>query len=72
MRLRGGRLRLQLTVKLRDAANALLLWFRGATGAQQYESYLRHAEKQAGPPLSEKEFYLDDVRRKYSRPNRCC
>ena len=67
-----GRLRLQLVARLCDAAGALRQWFRGATGAQKYESYLRHAEKQGDRPLTEEEFYLDDMRRKYSRPNRCC
>ena len=57
---------------LRRASGALRQWLRGATGARKYESYLRHAAKCGDQPLTEQEFYLDDVRRKYSKPNRCC
>jgi len=57
---------------LRDVANAVRSWLRGATGSTKYESYLRHAAKCGHQPLSEQEFYLEDVKRKYSRPNRCC
>lgn len=57
---------------LRRAAGALRQWLRGATGAQKYESYLLHAAKCGDTPLTEQEFYLDDMQRKYSKPNRCC
>jgi uncharacterized short protein YbdD (DUF466 family) len=57
---------------LRGAACALRQWLRGATDGQKYESYLRHAAKCGEKPLSEREFYLDDQKRKYSRPSRCC
>jgi uncharacterized short protein YbdD (DUF466 family) len=60
------------TESLRSAGSALWLWFRGATGSQRYENYLRHAQKHGCRPLSEKEFYLEDESRRYSRPNRCC
>ena len=59
-------------IALRQAAANLGQWFRGATESHKYENYLRHAKTQPGRPLSELEFYLDDQRRKYSRPNRCC
>jgi uncharacterized short protein YbdD (DUF466 family) len=68
--LRGAFLR--AVEQAREAAAALRSWLRGATGAQKYESYLRHTSKCGQKPLSEHEFYLDDVKRKYSRPNRCC
>jgi len=57
---------------LRRTSGALWQWLRGAAGDQAYESYLRHAEKVPGRPLTAKEFYQDQLQRKYSRPNRCC
>jgi uncharacterized short protein YbdD (DUF466 family) len=57
---------------LRRTTSALWQWLRGAAGDQAYESYLLHAEKIPGRPLTAKEFYQDQLQRKYSRPNRCC
>jgi uncharacterized short protein YbdD (DUF466 family) len=57
---------------LRHASDAVWQWLRGAAGDQAYESYLRHAEKVPGRPLTASEFYRDQLQRKYSRPNRCC
>ena len=57
---------------LRQMSSALWQWLRGAAGDNAYESYLRHAEKVPGQPLTAKEFYRDHLQRKYSRPNRCC
>lgn len=51
---------------------ALRDWLRGATGAQAYESYLRHAREHSRKPLTAGEFYVESARRKYSRPHRCC
>ncbi len=42
---------------------------RVATGDAAYETYLAHA---GDAPLSREAFYLDALRRRYSRPNRCC
>jgi uncharacterized short protein YbdD (DUF466 family) len=56
----------------RRSRSALWQALRGAEGDQAYESYLRHAEKMPGRPLTAKEFYRDQLQRKYSRPNRCC
>lgn len=56
----------------RQVLGALWLWIRGAAGDQAYESYLRHAEKVPGRPLTAQEFYREQLQRKYSRPNRCC
>jgi len=70
-RILGGTLAYALA-SFRRAAGALRQWMRGATGAQKYESYLRHAAKCGDQPLTEQELYLDDVQRKYSKPNRCC
>lgn len=57
---------------MREAASALRQWLRGATDGQKYENYLRHAAKCGEQPLTEREFYLDDQQRKFSKPNRCC
>ena len=39
------------------------------TGDAAYDAYLARA---GGAPLSREAFYLDTLRRRYSRPNRCC
>jgi uncharacterized short protein YbdD (DUF466 family) len=61
---------------LRPAWGAMAAWLsrawrtvRVATGDAAYESYLAHAGE---APLSREAFYLDTLRRRYSRPNRCC
>ena len=43
-------------------------------GDAAYERYLRSsvAQSDAGPPLSAQEFYVQQLNRRYSRPNRCC
>ena len=43
------------------------------SGDSAYETYLASAQRQRGrQPLSAKEFYVEQLNRKYSRPNRCC
>lgn len=42
-------------------------------GDAAYEKYLQRARREgSGPPLTATEFYLEQMNRKYSRPNRCC
>jgi uncharacterized short protein YbdD (DUF466 family) len=43
-------------------------------GDSAYERYLRASGRQDadGHKLSAKEFYLEQINRRYSRPNRCC
>ena len=43
-------------------------------GDAAYESYLRSKGRDAGHrrTLSQAEFYVDQLNRRYSRPNRCC
>ncbi|HET8925136.1 MAG TPA: CstA-like transporter-associated (seleno)protein [Candidatus Acidoferrum sp.] len=43
-------------------------------GDAAYESYLRSKGMRSGPvcKLSPAEFYVEQLNRKYSRPNRCC
>jgi uncharacterized short protein YbdD (DUF466 family) len=62
----------QITESIRQALSALRELWRGASGTHAYDSYLHHAAKDNTKPLTPQEFYLDDVKRKYSRPNRCC
>jgi hypothetical protein len=49
------------------------LWrgLREWCGDSAYERYARTAGK-GGPLLSPKEFYVDQLNRRYSRPSRCC
>jgi uncharacterized short protein YbdD (DUF466 family) len=43
-------------------------------GDAAYESYLRAKHRQPGPGrvLTPEEFYVEQLERRYSRPNRCC
>jgi uncharacterized short protein YbdD (DUF466 family) len=52
------------------------LWrgIRDWCGDSAYERYLSATERRhsQGSPLSEKKFYVEQLNRRYSRPNRCC
>jgi uncharacterized short protein YbdD (DUF466 family) len=62
-------LRIQLETVLRNLWRGLRQW----SGDSAYETYLVCAERQpAKKPLSPSEFYVEQLNRKYSRPNRCC
>jgi uncharacterized short protein YbdD (DUF466 family) len=65
--------------------SSFIRWTRRATrstwrglrewcGDAAYERYLRSARKRSGThdPLSPAEFYVEQLNRRYSRPNRCC
>jgi uncharacterized short protein YbdD (DUF466 family) len=64
--------------------NAFWWWFRQVTGDAAYENYLGRSRQAdfggqdrsgglAGDSvLSEREFYLDRIRRRYARISRCC
>jgi uncharacterized short protein YbdD (DUF466 family) len=43
-------------------------------GDAAYESYLRSKDTQSGSgrTLTPAEFYVEQLNRRYSRPNRCC
>ena len=60
----------------RQFANAARNFWRGLrqwSGDSAYETYLACAERQlAKKPLSAAEFYVEQLNRKYSHPNRCC
>jgi uncharacterized short protein YbdD (DUF466 family) len=55
---------------------ALRTFWRGIrqwSGDSAYETYLACVHRQpAQKPLSATEFYVEQLNRKYSRPNRCC
>lgn len=56
-----------------DAAQTLWQWLRIWCGDAAYERYQCAMErKRASARLSAKEFYLQQLDRRYSRPNRCC
>lgn len=46
-------------------------WLRAVSGDDAYEAYVAGAAHR-GAPLTRQEFYLDRLRRKYSRLSRCC
>lgn len=60
----------------RLACGARLLWRRLGewSGDRDYERYLasRAVRAMNRPPLTREEFYLAQLQRRYSRPNRCC
>jgi uncharacterized short protein YbdD (DUF466 family) len=61
----------------RTAARLLRLFWRGLRewcGDAAYERYLRSRTTRYSscPPLTPEEFYLEQLNRRYSRPNRCC
>jgi hypothetical protein len=52
-----------------------VLWkgVRDWCGDSAYETYSACAARRScGPELSREEFYVAQMERKYSRPNRCC
>jgi len=47
-------------------------FLRVATGEDDYARYRARALQQGAPPMTPGAFYLSELQRKYSRPNRCC
>ncbi len=47
-------------------------YLREATGENDYAHYRARALAGGGCPMSPKEFYVWQLREKYSRINRCC
>jgi hypothetical protein len=45
---------------------------RECCGDAAYEKYLQCANRQGERPLTAAQFYVEQMNRKYSRPNRCC
>jgi uncharacterized short protein YbdD (DUF466 family) len=61
----------------KTASHLLRRFWRGLrewSGDAAYETYLRSNEKQTNPPckLTPSEFYVEQLNRRYSKPNRCC
>lgn len=47
-------------------------WLRQVSGDADYENYLQRMTGDTCAPISAEEFYLQGLRRKHSRINRCC
>ncbi len=49
-------------------------WLRAVTGDAAYDNYVRRSAQGTSDarPLSQREFYLDTLRRRYNTINRCC
>ncbi len=60
----------RLGVGLKTALRAAWRGLRAWSGDSAYETY--QARVGGGPALTRHAFYLDTLRRRYSRPNRCC
>ena len=60
--------------KLRRIARIAWRGLREWCGDAAYERYLRSARTRSGPRdlLNPAEFYVEQLDRRYSRPNRCC
>ena len=54
----------------RNAWRGLREW----SGDAAYDRYLGSPARRSGPcrPLAAEEFYIEQLNRRYSRPNRCC
>jgi uncharacterized short protein YbdD (DUF466 family) len=64
------------TLRRRAQKFARNFWrgLRDWCGDSAYERYLAATQRRPpqGLPLSQKTFYVEQLNRKYSRPNRCC
>jgi uncharacterized short protein YbdD (DUF466 family) len=59
--------------KLESALRIFWSGIRQWSGDSAYETYLACVERQpTQKPMSAAEFYVEQLNRKYSRPNRCC
>ena len=58
---------------IKRSGNAVWQGLRQWSGDSAYETYARCAMRTSGKvPLTRAQFYVDQLNRKYSRPNRCC
>jgi uncharacterized short protein YbdD (DUF466 family) len=61
--------------RARTLVRRLLRGVRDWCGDSAYERYLIAAQRHtslAGPVLTQEQFYVEQLNRRYSRPNRCC
>jgi uncharacterized short protein YbdD (DUF466 family) len=65
---------LAATARLRRTLRRVWRGIREWCGDSAYERYLRSSFVQTGKSrtLSAEEFYVEQLNRRYSRPNRCC
>jgi uncharacterized short protein YbdD (DUF466 family) len=62
-----------LWAQFRDVLDSLWRGLRQWSGDSAYETYLACANREPGrEPMSPAEFYVEQLNRKYTRPNRCC
>jgi uncharacterized short protein YbdD (DUF466 family) len=62
-----------LWAQFRDVLDSLWRGLRQWSGDSAYETYLACANREQGrEPMSPAEFYVEQLNRKYTRPNRCC
>ena len=62
-----------LWAQFRDVLDSLWRGLRQWSGDSAYEMYLACANRERGrEPMSPAEFYVEQLNRKYTRPNRCC
>ena len=47
-------------------------YLREVSGENDYARYCAHVQSSGGQPVSPRAFYLGQLERKTSRPNRCC
>jgi len=63
----------KLRVRISQAGRKLWRGLREWSGDRAYERYVRsNAARCAAAPMSREKFYVDQLNRRYSRPNRCC
>jgi uncharacterized short protein YbdD (DUF466 family) len=66
-------MRTHVTTKLKRQLRKFWQALRDWCGDSAYEKYSQCARRQGSEPaLTAAQFYVDQMNRKYSRPNRCC
>jgi hypothetical protein len=59
--------------KIAGVVRIFWLWLREWCGDAAYERYQRATARRAGgTTITRKQFYVQQLERKYSRPSRCC
>jgi uncharacterized short protein YbdD (DUF466 family) len=62
-----------LVEQVKSCVRFLWIGLRQWSGDAAYERYVECIAKDGGAvAMSEAEFYVEELKRKYSRPNRCC
>jgi hypothetical protein len=57
---------------IRKIASSLWNYLHELCGENDYARYCAHVQKSGGQPDSPRAFYIGQLERKNSRPNRCC